>query len=518
MNPSEKRKGLIPTRFKYYHLANDVLLGNLIANFAGSVMVDAFIYYRAPVYFDKTISFFQSVDDVVTVIWVLCSIVTIIFYERPIRRCLKSYYNGDTPDSALLAQAKKRVLNEPLFIVGFNSITWILISVFYWFLGAPGSLVVGVSNGLITVVLAFFWVEHVIQNNLIPLFFPDGGLSKVPGVVSVSLRTRLGALIFAVSIVPLTYIHLTISRFRTLQANGQMSETDLLRLLQEAVSIQSLVFIGLGIFLSLMVSQTLRKPVEEIILSLSRVVKGDFAAKTRIYARDEIGFAGETLNIMAEGLKEKEFIRRTFGRYVGETVRDEILKGEIPMDGELKQATILFADLRNFTPLVEKTPPSDMVKMLNAYLDEMTQCIRRNKGLVLQFIGDEIEAVFGAPVSMPGHEQNAVEAALEMRHRLELLNASLSKKGYPALNHGIGIHTGQVLAANIGTKERTAYSLIGDTVNTASRIQGMNKVFKTDILVSHAIYEKTKSGFSFVQMPRVELKGKSVAVDIYSLP
>ena len=508
----------IQSKLRYYHLANAVLMSNLIANAVGNAMADAFLYHRAPAFLDGTLFFFNEVDDIVGGVWILVNALIIIWYERPIRKCLYRFRTGEPQDPVQFSTAKKRLLNEPCFIVIFNLIVWTDISLLYWWLGMPDILAVSFCTGLITVALAFFWVEHVIQHHLIPVFFPDGGLSRVPGVWAVSLRTRLGALIFAVSIVPLALIHMTINRFRRIQAQGEMSETDLLSLLQDAISLESLVFIGLGIFLSLMVSETLRRPVEEIILSLTRVVKGDFTARARVYARDEIGFAGETLNLMAEELKEKEFIRRTFGRYVGESVRDEVLKGKIPLNGELKQATILFADLRNFTPLVESTPPAVIVYMLNAYLDEMTQCIRRHKGLVLQFIGDEIEAVFGAPMGMDGHEHAAVRAALEMRARLDALNNKLEGREYARLNHGIGIHTGQVLAANIGTRERTAYSLIGDTVNTASRIQEMNKKFKTDILVSGDIFEKTKTDFEFIRMPETKLKGKNRSVPIYSLP
>ncbi|MDD9300956.1 MAG: adenylate/guanylate cyclase domain-containing protein [Desulfobacter sp.] len=128
-----------------------------------------------------------------------------------------------------------------------------------------------------------------------------------------------------------------------------------------------------------------------------------------------------------------------------------------------------------------------------------------------------MEAVFGAPLSLAGHERAAVKAAIDMRTRLEALNKTLQAQGYQGLKHGIGIHTGQVLAANIGARERIAYSLIGDTVNTASRIQDMNKKFKTDILVSKDIVQNAGRGVEFVQMPGVRLKGKTKKVTLFSV-
>lgn len=116
--------------------------------------------------------------------------------------------------------------------------------------------------------------------------------------------------------------------------------------------------------------------------------------------------------------------------------------------------------------------------------------------------------MFGTPVNRDGHEQDAVEAALDMRKRLDQLNKRFEKKGYPPLSHGIGIHTGPVIAARIGSTDRSAYSLIGDTVNTASRIQGLNKKFKTDILVSKRIYHQLVGEYTLTAKPEALVKGK----------
>ncbi len=223
-------------------------------------------------------------------------------------------------------------------------------------------------------------------------------------------------------------------------------------------------------------------------------------------------------NVHLELVSEEELaVRKLFGKYVTPEVRDEIISGRLPLDGENKEVTVLFADLRNFTPLVESTPPKEMVRILNGYFTEMAVAIRHNNGLVLQYIGDEIEAVFGAPLAVDDHPRLAVQAALEMRRRLAELNREASRCGPSPLAHGIGIHTGEVVAANIGSPDRMSYALVGDTVNVASRLQDLNKKFGTDIIVSKTTRDSIAADFAFKKLPPASLKGKSGLMDIYTV-
>ncbi len=210
-------------------------------------------------------------------------------------------------------------------------------------------------------------------------------------------------------------------------------------------------------------------------------------------------------------------VKETFGRYISREVRDEILSGRIPLDGELKEVTVLFADLRDFTPMAEATPPKEVVKIINGYFEEMAGAIRMHGGLVLQYIGDEIFAVFGAPVPVKDHARLAVRAALEMRRRLGLVNQRLAQQGYAPLRNGIGIHTGEVLAANIGGGDRLSYSLVGDTVNLASRLQGLNKKFGTKIIISEETLARIGEEVQVKQLPTTPIKGKSKTVHIFAV-
>jgi adenylate cyclase len=220
---------------------------------------------------------------------------------------------------------------------------------------------------------------------------------------------------------------------------------------------------------------------------------------------------------MIQGLKESQFVKESFGKYVSQEVRDEILKGKIPLDGEMRRVTLLFSDLRDFTPLVENTHPKDVVAIMNQYFSEMTEAIKETRGLVLQYVGDEIEAVFGAPIAYDDHPDMAVQAALEMRMRLIVLNEKLERAGLPALHHGIGIHTGAVLAGNIGSKDRVSYTLIGDTVNLASRISGLTKEFAWDVILSQTTRDLLTRAFATERLPPVKVKGKRDEIAVYKL-
>jgi class 3 adenylate cyclase len=167
--------------------------------------------------------------------------------------------------------------------------------------------------------------------------------------------------------------------------------------------------------------------------------------------------------------------------------------------------------------MVEKLPPKEVVKIINGYFGEMADAIRQNGGLVLQYIGDEIEAVFGAPIDQRDHPLMAVRAALEMSSRLVTYNQRLQREGRPLLSHGIGIHTGEALAANIGSPERLSYALVGDTVNLASRLQGLTKELDREIILSGDTRKRVNTEISFKKMPAAAVKGKTELIHIFSV-
>ena len=220
---------------------------------------------------------------------------------------------------------------------------------------------------------------------------------------------------------------------------------------------------------------------------------------------------------MIKTMKQTQSIKASFGKYVCSEVRDEIIAGKTSLEGEMKRATVLFYDLRNFTTLVEKNHPKHVVTIMNQYFNEMTIAVKANRGLVLQYIGDEIEAVFGAPVGFDDHPDMAVQTAIEMRKRLVALNKRFEEQGFEPLTHGIGIHSGAVLAGNIGSEDRMSYALVGDTVNTASRIEGLTKEYRCDIIISQTTFNLLTEPYNTEQLAQVKVKGKTDELIIYKV-
>ena len=225
------------------------------------------------------------------------------------------------------------------------------------------------------------------------------------------------------------------------------------------------------------------------------------------------------VNAMLGGLEERDFIKDAFSRYVTRQVSDVVLQGGLELGGELLTATILMADIRDFTSLSERMPPRQVVRVLNRYFTEMVEECMEHGGMIDKFIGDAIMVVFGAPVHQAPDQSalSAAKAALGMRRRLERLNVAFAADDLPALRIGIGVHTGEAIAGNIGAPQRLDYTLIGDVVNTAARIESACKELGCDLLISDAtrqlLGERARVGEARV----VHLKGKAQPTSVYPL-
>ncbi|MDH4198747.1 MAG: hypothetical protein OEV66_00045 [Spirochaetia bacterium] len=216
---------------------------------------------------------------------------------------------------------------------------------------------------------------------------------------------------------------------------------------------------------------------------------------------------------------EKERVSETFGKVVDPAIRDYMLKGNLEMGGKEKIATILFCDIRKFTELSEKHNPELIVKILNRYLEALSHEVSLNHGLVNKYIGDAVMAIFNVPLESPNHCDNAIRSAIAMSKALDILNLAFETEKLPALKMGIGIHTGSVLAGNIGSSVRMEYTVIGDNVNIASRIEDLTKLYNTPILASSSVIQALKSSheFLFREIDSVYLKGKSHQIDIFEI-
>ena len=332
------------------------------------------------------------------------------------------------------------------------------------------------------------------------------------------MKARLLVVFLMISLIPLTMLGVSAyCKALALQTAAPASGAEIISgLLLQILFIVAVGFV-MSVTLSLVVSKSVSAPLKEMETAMKEVEKGNLDVRIKIVSNDEIGAVGEGFGRMIKGLKESEAIKESFGKYISQEVRDEILSGRIPLDGEMTRATMLFSDLRDFTPFVESTHPKQVVSIMNQYFSEMAEAIKRNNGLILQYVGDEIEAVFGAPVPHDDHPDMAANAALEMKRRLIHLNERLKAQGVAPFRHGIGIHTGAVLAGIIGSKERSSYALVGNTVNLASRIQGFTKEFGCDIILSQTTHDLVAGAYNMEPLRAVKVKGKSEETMIYKL-
>lgn len=210
--------------------------------------------------------------------------------------------------------------------------------------------------------------------------------------------------------------------------------------------------------------------------------------------------------------------RVELSRYFSPSVTDYILKQNELADHERKmEVTLLFADIRGFTQMAEAMTPEDVVVFLNDYLSEMVDIIFANGGTLDKFMGDGIMAYFGAPVVSENHPSAAVTCAKEMTIALERMNTKRAVKNESAISIGIGIHTGEVIIGNIGSKYRREFTVIGDSVNLASRIESLTKELSSTILVSEATKKKAKVMFEFISLGEVNIRGKTGKVLLYSV-
>lgn len=215
---------------------------------------------------------------------------------------------------------------------------------------------------------------------------------------------------------------------------------------------------------------------------------------------------------------EKEHVRHAFSRYVTKEVVDEILKGQVNVSlGVRREVTILFSDIRGFTTMAEHMAPEDVVHDLNEYFSEMVDVVFRHGGTVDKYIGDGIMAIFGAPLPQPDHAYQAVRTAAAMREALGSLNARRTQAGKPPLEIGVGLHTGECVIGNIGTAERMDYTAVGDAVNTASRIEGLTKVFGLDVLLSGATYRQVVGRVRTEAHPPLQVKGRTTPLEVHHL-
>lgn len=305
-------------------------------------------------------------------------------------------------------------------------------------------------------------------------------------------------------------VELTASRDVTTLRDAARAD---LRVHLQALGIASLVLLGFAFYFASRFSRSLTN-----IAHAARSVKeGHYVDAPLLHTGDELEALTLDFNEMVKGLKERDRLKETFGRYVTRQVADHLMKSDQYLGGELVPVTVLFSDIRSFTSISENMDPRELLDFLNEYFSGMVESVLQHHGVVDKFIGDAIMAVFGAPVPEPEDPLHAVRAALAMRKRLEKINENFRARGLPQIRTGVGLHYGQVVAGNMGHSERMEYTVIGDTVNLASRLEGMTKELGCDVVISEDLYQQVKDHVVVEPLKRLKVKGRDQEVLVYRL-
>lgn len=292
------------------------------------------------------------------------------------------------------------------------------------------------------------------------------------------------------------------------------------RELENVVLLISLAALAAATVAAVWIARGVSQPLQQLAGHTKVVAGGDYTRRIELPREDEIGQLATAFNHMTAGLAERDRVRDLLGKVVSPEIATQLLHSDLKLGGEEREVTILFSDLRDFTSLSEKLPAAEVLALLNRYLDRMSAIIEQHGGVIDKYIGDAIMALFGAPVAAADAPDRAIAAAREMAAALEALNRELAAEGRPPLAFGVGINTARVVAGNMGSKTRLNYTVIGDGVNLASRLEGLTKdpAYDTPIIISEATLRALKSRPPVRELGEVKVKGKAQAVRIFALP
>lgn len=287
--------------------------------------------------------------------------------------------------------------------------------------------------------------------------------------------------------------------------------------MQTVLLLISILGLFIGIVGAMTLSNYLTAPIEELVSGARAVAQGDFDQRIEKKSNDEIGDLTQAFNDMTQSLKEKEQIKDAFRRYVSHQVAEEIFKNPAAyidtLKGTRRKVTVFFADIRGFTPLAERLPAEEVVSLLNDVLTSMTNNIFKYEGTIDKFLGDGLMAVFGAPIVHKNDTDLAIHAAVDIQKSIDLMNKERARLNKDLIKVGIGVHTGEVVVGNIGTKERLDYTVIGDSVNLASRLQGVAS--GGEIIISEHAFTESSVPYKFSEPMLIKVKGKAEPIKIY---
>jgi class 3 adenylate cyclase len=438
-----------------------------------------------------------------------------------VRRWSRKLRAGASPD-AVPRRIRRRVLNAAL-MTGLVSLGgWFVAGLFYLFvlrftygLGWLETLLIFLSivlvGGPVASALAFLVSEYHWRRE-IPLFFPDGNLERA-GVLRVPVRVRLILTFLLTSILPLLLMVILDLRLRERFPAEAAAWSDLVRADLYLVAISGVA----SSIMAVLAARFINRPVQALRAAMARVASGDLTARVPVRSTDELGELNAHFNAMVEQLRLAGRARELFGRYVSPAVAREALGRGGTLESTVVRATAMFADLRGFTAIAQRTAVQDVVGMLNTFYATVERVCDREGGVITQFLGDGVVVVFGGPLRpADDHARRAVRAAISVQWAL-VNHPPLA--GVGRLQAGIGICTGDMVAGHIRANERVVYTIVGDAVNQAARLQVKTRDLGAAILLTASTQAALgdADGFYLRAVGGVPLRGIEAPVQVFAV-
>ena len=272
--------------------------------------------------------------------------------------------------------------------------------------------------------------------------------------------------------------------------------------------------LAITLYGSIRIARRITRPVAELADAAQEIARGNFNVRVRPGGDDELGDLARSFDGMVRELAERDNIRDALGKVASTEVVKMLLSGQIELGGEERDVTVMFTDVRNFTALAEKLTPQQSLSLLNEFLTAISEVVENHEGVVDKYLGDGVMAIFGAPVTRPDDAERALECALVIRQRVEALGPTLAARGLPHPEVGLGMNTARVIAGNMGSPSRLNYTVLGDGVNLASRLEGLTKRYHVPIVAGSRTRESVP-GIVWRELDKVRVKGKTVAERIF---
>lgn len=503
-----------------------------------------------------------------SVFWFIVAMVIVYIWHLPlvrVFRCKKKNIQATERDNYL---SRKRIFKSPVVasfiptaLIFLNGLIEAVLNIYLSGFSAA-ILESFITNSVLVGLCALFIYEyqhHLVQTKyLLELFTKEELASEIPKTQKSTIHTTILITTLISTILPVLLVIMFLSSSITFVENANKLTQPELELLFKGlinnISSSSLtefrshvlasypipyitsmdtirLCFGLGIGLTIILiyvyllakwtSTDIIIPLKRMTNAMRNVELGDFTQILPIMNNDELGNLAYGFNHMVHGLSERERIKGILGQYINPEISKAILKNEIKLEGARYESSVMFTDIRGFTYMAASMQPEAVFKFLNEYLSFMIPEINNSFGMIDKFLGDGILSVFGLPLITNDHADKALHCALQMEKALERLNKVRNERGEESLSMGTSIHSGLVIAGNVGNEKKLQYTIIGDTVNVASRIEGYNKVLGSKILISETTFSllssELKESYKDSIVSSVELRGKSESINLYKI-